>query len=121
MKISVESAEAVLTLFTNKTWISGRGHRSVTSLNGSGGGRTKSSKSRRERGEDRGTPYDTGSSTNLASGGHGGVTSLNGSDGGHTKSSESRCERGEDRGTPYDTGSSTNLNSIISVEIRKHF
>ena len=67
MKISVESAEAVLTLFTNKTWISGRGHRSVTSLNGSGGGRTKSSKSRRERGEDRGTPYDTGSSTNLNS------------------------------------------------------
>jgi len=46
---------------------SGRGHRSVTSLNGSGGGRTKSSKSRRERGEDRGTPYDTGSSTNLNS------------------------------------------------------
>ena len=45
----------------------GRGHRSVTSLNGSGGGRTKSSKSRRERGEDRGTPYDTGSSTNLNS------------------------------------------------------
>ena len=67
MKISVVSAEAVLTLFTNKTWISGRGHRSVTSLNGSGGGRTKSSKSRRERGEDRGTPYDTGSSTNLNS------------------------------------------------------
>ena len=67
MKISVESAEAVLALFTNKTWISGRGHRSVTSLNGSGGGRTKSSKSRRERGEDRGTPYDTGSSTNLNS------------------------------------------------------
>ena len=53
--------------------------------------------------------------------GHGGVTPLNGSDGGHTKSSESRCERGEDRGTPYDTGSSTNLNSIISVEIRKHY
>ena len=39
----------------------GRGHRS--SLNGTGG-RTKSSKSRRERGEDRGTPYDSSSSSN---------------------------------------------------------
>ena len=40
----------------------GRGHRS--SINGSGG-RTKSSKSRRERGEDRGTPYDSASSSNI--------------------------------------------------------
>jgi len=41
---------------------SGRGHRN--SINGSGG-RTKSSKSRRERGEDRGTPYDSASSSNI--------------------------------------------------------
>ena len=40
----------------------GRGHRN--SINGSGG-RTKSSKSRRERGEDRGTPYDSASSSNI--------------------------------------------------------
>ena len=66
-QVKKKSSKFVSNLFLNKILILARGHRSVTSLNGSGGDRTKSSKSRRKRGEDGGTPYDTGSCTNLNS------------------------------------------------------
>ena len=61
-QVKKKSSKFVSNLFLNKILILARGHRSVTC-----GDHTKSSKSRRKRGEDRGTPYDTGSSTKLNS------------------------------------------------------